>query len=67
MREAVERGLKVSAGGADRKDPSSVLHGTRFVLVDTNMKIRGYYDVSNPEEVDELIGHARLLTLQQVD
>ena len=30
------------------------LHSTRFVLIDTAMQVRGYYDSADPKDVDKL-------------
>jgi protein SCO1/2 len=39
----------------------SLEHSTRFVLVDRNGRIRGYYLTSEPDAIPRLIEHARLL------
>ena len=31
------------------------MHTNNFVLIDSQRRIRGYYDGTNPDEVDELI------------
>ncbi len=54
QRIAVE-GFKV--GSID--DP--VLHSTRFILVDTEGGIRGYYDSAEPDALDRLNGDIRVL------
>lgn len=40
---------------------SDFIHTNNFVLVDQQQRIRGYYDGTNPHEVDELIGDMRQL------
>lgn len=40
---------------------SDFIHTNNFVLVDKQMRIRGYYDGTNAKEVDELIGDIELL------
>lgn len=40
---------------------SDFIHTNYFVLVDTKKRIRGYYDGTNPQEVDKLIGDIRKL------
>ena len=35
-----------------------VMHSARFVLVDQEGKIRGYYDSSEPEKIEELVQNA---------
>ena len=37
------------------------IHTNNFVLIDSKRRIRGYYDGTNPDEVDELIADIRLL------
>lgn len=62
MKAAIEEGFKVSMGGPiDRKDLSSVMHGTRFVLGDGDGNIRGYYDVETDAGIDLLIHEIDLL------
>jgi protein SCO1/2 len=40
---------------------SDFIHTNNFVLVDQLMRIRGYYDGTNPKEVDKLIKHIQLV------
>ena len=47
-------GLKVAAEPVTEEDLASVFHGTHFVLVDPDLRIRGYYDSSSPERVEAL-------------
>jgi len=37
------------------------IHTNNFVLVDRKQRIRGYYDGTNPQEVDKLIRHIDIL------
>lgn len=37
------------------------MHTNNFVLIDSQRRIRGYYDGTNPDEVDELIADIRIL------
>ena len=37
------------------------MHTNNFVLIDSKRRIRGYYDGTNPDEVDELIADIRIL------
>lgn len=41
------------------EDP--VMHSAKFVLVDKNMKIRGYYDGTEDKEVEKLLGDILLI------
>jgi protoheme IX farnesyltransferase len=47
----------------DAQEP--MLHSLRFVLVDGDAQIRGYYDSSDPKAVKELQKHARALIHQE--
>ena len=40
---------------------SDFIHTNNFVLIDKNRQIRGYYDGTNPEEVNELIEDIEIL------
>lgn len=44
---------------------SDFIHTNNFVLVDREGRIRGYYDGTNFEEVDQLIKDSQLLLLEQ--
>ena len=37
------------------------IHTNNFVLIDKKQRIRGYYDGTNPKEVDKLIQDAKLI------
>ncbi len=60
VREVALKGFKMSMG-RDGPDPSSIFHGTHFVLVDTQGKIRGYYDVEAEEGLARLLRDATRL------
>jgi protein SCO1/2 len=40
---------------------SDFIHTNNFVLIDKEQRIRGYYDGTNPKEVDKLINDAKLI------
>ena len=40
---------------------SDFIHTNNFVLIDREQRIRGYYDGTNPKEVDKLINDAKLI------
>lgn len=40
---------------------SDFIHTNNFVLIDRNQQIRGYYDGTNPKEVDKLIKDIRIV------
>lgn len=64
IKHTVVDGLKVSMGkdpGTDDDDLASIFHGTHFVLVDSQMQIRGYYDSHDDDSVDLLLRDAGLL------
>ncbi|MCO5279950.1 MAG: SCO family protein [Chitinophagales bacterium] len=44
------------AAQEDPESPGGFAHSGNFVLADKDGKIRGYYDGTNPESVDKLIG-----------
>jgi protein SCO1/2 len=39
--------------------PDPILHSNRFVLVDGEARIRGYYDAFDPKEVERLLGDVK--------
>ncbi len=46
----------------DTGDPANpIVHSTRFVLIDGQGRIRGYYDALTPEDMEELKGDLRAL------
>lgn len=44
--------------------PDSILHSNRFVLVDGEARIRGYYDAFDPVEIQRLLGEAKTLSAE---
>jgi protein SCO1/2 len=62
MKGAVEDGLKIAMGKpAGDTDFASLFHGTHFVLVDRDLRIRGYYDSTAPDTEDRLLHDATML------
>lgn len=64
VKQTVVDGLKISM--ADKapegeQDFGSIMHGTHFVLVDKDGRIRGYYDSKDPGVVDRVLGDAAML------
>lgn len=45
----------------DKEAPGGYNHSGRFVLLDKKRRVRGYYDGTDPESVDELITDVRIL------
>jgi protein SCO1 len=56
IEDAVVRGFKiaVSRENDDSQDAFSIVHGTKFVLVDDKRQIRGYYDSGDGESMAKL-------------
>lgn len=50
--------LAVSDGDGSNRD---FIHSQQLVLIDSHKRIRGYYDGTNPEEVNQLIHDIRIL------
>ncbi len=59
----LNQGLKIYMGkeSTPGDDLMSIGHGTHFVLVDSKMRIRGYYDLSDQGVEDALLRDAGLL------
>ncbi len=56
----VQHGFNLSAAeGGDPEEP--IIHSSRFVLVDRTGEIRGYYDSSEPEKLEQLAQDAAAL------
>jgi len=56
--------LKPAAVKGEGDGESDFIHTALFVLVDKNKKIRGYFDGTDPEEVDEMMTTIDYLLLQ---
>jgi protein SCO1 len=62
LRKTVEGGLKISMGRDKPDEPiPSLTHGTHFVLVDQQMRIRGFYDSESDARMSDLLRDAGLL------
>jgi protein SCO1/2 len=62
LMSTLNEGLKIYMGKVtDGDDLMSIGHGSHFVLVDSKMRIRGYYDLSDPGAQDALLRDAGLL------
>jgi len=62
MKGTVQDGLKIAMGKpAGENDFASLFHGTHFVLVDRDLRIRGYYDSNAPDVEDRLLHDATML------
>jgi len=62
MKSTVEDGLKIAMGKPQgENDFASLFHGTHFVLVDRDLRIRGYYDSAAPDTEDRLLHDATML------
>lgn len=59
IRGTVVDGLKIAMGEPKgEQDFASLFHGTHFVLVDAELRIRGYYDSSDPDVADRVLHDA---------
>jgi protein SCO1/2 len=62
VKGTVEDGLKIAMGTPQgEQDFASLFHGTHFVLVDAELRIRGYYDSSAADVEDRLLHDATML------
>lgn len=64
IRTTVEGGLKMAMSESapqGEQDFASLFHGTHLVLVDAQLRIRGYYDPAEADVVDRLLGDATML------
>jgi protein SCO1/2 len=62
MKSTVEDGLKIAMGKPEgENDFASLFHGTHFVLVDQQSRIRGYYDSTAADVEDRLLHDATML------
>jgi protein SCO1/2 len=62
VQTTVVDGLKIAMGDIEgEQDFASIMHGTHFVLVDQQGRIRGYYDSAAPDVVDRLLADAAML------
>ncbi len=66
MRDFVTQGFLLGIADATPEDLASgaelVMHSNRFVLVDQDGYIRGYYDSSEPSKMEELVKHTLYLS-----
>ena len=61
IRRIVQEGFRLSAAPVDDTPDPVVFHSARFVLVDRNGEIRGYYDSNDPRALKRLRETARSL------
>jgi protein SCO1 len=62
VQSTITGGLKIAMGDIEgEQDFASIMHGTHFVLVDQQGRIRGYYDSSTPDVVDRVLTDATML------
>lgn len=55
------KGFKLAAGEPTASAEEPILHSTKFVLVDADGNIRGYYDSNEAQELDRLVNDAERL------
>jgi len=64
LKALLNDGLKIYMGRQDDVAPDDLMsigHGSHFVLIDSHLRIRGYYDLSVKEQEDLLLRDAGLL------
>ena len=62
VKGTVVAGMKIAMGReGPLDDPNSIFHGTKLVLIDTQMKIRGYYECEDEAQRRNLIRDIRVL------
>jgi protein SCO1/2 len=63
VRAAAEEGFRIAVdrGAALADGTPSITHGTHFVLLDRQLRIRGYYDSDDATRLDELAADAAAL------
>ncbi len=62
LEKTVVDGLKISMGGpVGDSDFASIFHGTHFVLLDQQQRIRGYYNSSDTDVADRVLHDAAML------
>ncbi len=66
IRSAVEGSLKIAmdAQGVLDNGAPDIVHGTHLVLLDAQLRIRGYYDYSDERRIAELVRDATALARQ---
>ena len=64
VKAAVEDGFRIAVqrGAATADGAPNIVHGTHFVLVDRDLRIRGYYDSDEAARLDQLVADAVTLT-----
>jgi len=64
--DLAEKRFRLAAGDADPalRSPHTILHSSKFILVDKAGKIRGYYDSSEPFQLKAMVRNAKRLTLE---
>jgi protein SCO1/2 len=60
IRAAIEGGFKIAVdrGAALADGTPTIVHGTHYVLLDKQLRIRGYYDSDEPTRLDQLVADA---------
>lgn len=46
-------------------DPDDLIHTENFVLIDTKKRIRGFYDGTDPEAIEQLLNDIKILKAEQ--
>ena len=62
IREVVTDAMKIMMGDPTEVEaPEDLMHGSHFVLVDQQRSIRGFYQVSNDDTIERLMGDIKTL------
>lgn len=62
VRLVVRDGLKISMEQEGLVgDVPDIIHGTHFVLIDRQMRIRGYYDSDDPARIEDMLRDVKVL------
>ena len=67
MRRTVRDGLHIAMQPAGELPDGGqdIIHSTHFVLFDSELRVRGYYDSNVPERIDDLVRDARHLVREE--
>lgn len=63
--EVIRKGFLLDAL-EDPSRPGVFIHSFQLVLLDSKKRIRGYYDVHHPKEIDRLIDEIKLLLVEEI-
>ena len=66
IRAAAENGFKIAVDGTPKEGSQhyGITHGTHLVLLDGKRRIRGYYQSSEPQKLEQLLADAAKLSAE---